>query len=101
MSESTQIEVLKLALEALESITWVNSFNEGDYLTCNFKIVETSITAIKDALAQQNTCGGCFGSWIGLTQEDKKEYVAQDFGGSRLDAMDWTEKRLKEKNTNA
>lgn len=37
--------------------------------------------------------------WVGLTDEDKKEYVAQDFGGNRLDAMDWTEKRLKEKNT--
>lgn len=37
--------------------------------------------------------------WIGLTDEDKKEYVKQDFGGNRLDAMDWAEKRLKEKNT--
>jgi hypothetical protein len=37
--------------------------------------------------------------WHGLTDEDKKEYVAQDFGGSRLDAMDWAEQRLKEKNT--
>lgn len=37
--------------------------------------------------------------WVGLTDEDKKEYVAQDFGGNRLDAMDWAEKRLKEKNT--
>ena len=46
------IEAMKQALEALESITWVNSFNDGDYLTCNFKSVETSITAIKEALAQ-------------------------------------------------
>lgn len=38
-------------------------------------------------------------AWVGLTDEDKKEYIAQDFGGSRIDAMDWTEKRLKEKNT--
>ena len=36
--------------------------------------------------------------WVGLTDEDKKEYVSQDFGGNRLDAMDWAEKRLKEKN---
>ena len=36
--------------------------------------------------------------WKGLTDEDKKEYVAQDFGGNRLDAMAWAEKRLKEKN---
>lgn len=38
-------------------------------------------------------------TWRGLTIEDKKEYVAQDFGGCRFDAMDWAEKRLKEKNT--
>ena len=37
--------------------------------------------------------------WHGLTYEDKQEYVAQDFGGSRLDAMDWAEQSLKEKNT--
>jgi len=36
--------------------------------------------------------------WVGLTLEDKKEYLAQDFGGSRADAMDWADKRLKEKN---
>ena len=38
-------------------------------------------------------------TWVGLTIEDKKEYIAQDFGGSRTDAMDWTEKRLMEKNS--
>ena len=38
-------------------------------------------------------------TWRGLTDEDKKEYVSQDFGGNRLDAMDWAEKRLKERNT--
>lgn len=37
-------------------------------------------------------------TWVGLTIEDKKEYISQDFGGSRTDAMDWTEKRIKEKN---
>ena len=36
--------------------------------------------------------------WVGLTLEEKKEYLAQDFGGSRSDAMDWADKRLKEKN---
>ena len=36
--------------------------------------------------------------WIGLTDEDKMAFLAQDFGGNRLDAMDWAEKRLKEKN---
>jgi hypothetical protein len=38
-------------------------------------------------------------TWVGLTMEDKQEYLAQDFGGSRADAMDWADKRLKEKNT--
>lgn len=38
-------------------------------------------------------------AWVGLTMEDKKEYVALDYGGNRLDAMDWAEKRLKDKNT--
>lgn len=37
-------------------------------------------------------------TWVGLTIEDKKEYISQDFGGNRLDAMAWAEKRLKEKN---
>jgi hypothetical protein len=37
--------------------------------------------------------------WVGLTLEDKEEYLAQDFGGNRLDAMDWAARRLKEKNT--
>lgn len=36
--------------------------------------------------------------WVGLTIEDKHEYTSQDLGGNRLDAMDWAEKRLKEKN---
>ncbi len=47
--------------------------------------------AIKEALAHR--------TWVGLTIEDKKEYIAQDFGGNRLDAMDWAARRLKEKNT--
>jgi hypothetical protein len=37
--------------------------------------------------------------WVGLTLADKEEYLALDFGGNRLDAMDWVARRLKEKNT--
>jgi hypothetical protein len=37
--------------------------------------------------------------WQGLTDKDKVDFINQDFGGNRLDAMDWAEKRLKEKNT--
>ena len=39
-------------------------------------------------------------TWRGLTIEDKKEYVSPGIVlGCRFDAMDWAEKRLKEKNT--
>ena len=38
-------------------------------------------------------------TWVGLSLADKEEYLALDFGGNRLDAMDWAEKQLKEKNT--
>lgn len=38
-------------------------------------------------------------TWVGLTLADKEEFVAQDFGGNRLDAMDWAARKLKEKNT--
>ena len=49
---------------------------------------------------KDQTCPKCIAAqWVGLTMEDKQEYVAQDYGGNRLDAMDWAEKRLKEKNT--
>jgi hypothetical protein len=37
--------------------------------------------------------------WVGLTREDKQAFVNQDLGGNRLDAMDWAEQRLREKNT--
>jgi len=37
-------------------------------------------------------------TWIGLTDEDKQAFLNQDFGGSRLDAMDYAEKLLKDKN---
>ena len=36
--------------------------------------------------------------WVGLTLADKEEYLALDFGGNRLDAMDWAARKLKEKN---
>ena len=48
---------------------------------------------------KDQTCPKCIAAqWVGLTMEDKQEYVAQDYGGNRLDAMDWAEKRLMEKN---
>lgn len=50
------------------------------------------IRAFETIIRQQRT-------WVGLTLEDKEEYLRQDFGGNRLDAMDWAARKLKEKNT--
>lgn len=36
--------------------------------------------------------------WQGLTPEDKKRILANDFGGNRADCMDAAEKILREKN---
>ena len=113
----TKDKALKLALEALETelcIDWTNN----DEFNASAEQMHEAITAIKEALAQPEPwcmkmngckikCEDCPDepplpvqrTWVGLTIEDKKEYVAQDFGGSRTDAMDWTEKRLMEKNT--
>ena len=56
---------------------------------------EDIVKCLKKALSEPESQR----TWVELTLEDKEEYVAQDFGGNRLDAMDWAEKRLKEKNT--
>ena len=37
-------------------------------------------------------------AWAGLTMADKQAFSDQDFGGNRLDAMDYAEKILREKN---
>jgi len=37
-------------------------------------------------------------AWVGLTLADKQAFIDQDFGGNRLDAMDYAEKILKERN---
>ncbi len=52
----------------------------------------------QEAIRQWNTRAKRH-EWVGLTLEDKKEYLALDFGGNRLDAMDWAARKLKEKNT--
>lgn len=36
--------------------------------------------------------------WVGLTTEDKKRILDNDFGGNRADCMDAAEKILREKN---
>jgi hypothetical protein len=45
-------EALKQMVEALKSIKWANSFNDGDYLTCDFEKVEKAIQSGKQALAE-------------------------------------------------
>ena len=84
----TKDEALTLALEALK--IWEQMYPKSSASAYR----APAITATKEALAQPVQR-----PWVGLTIEDKKEYIAQDFGGSRTDAMDWTEKRLMEKNT--
>ena len=107
----TILQTLEMALEALEYKG--NIF----HIDCN---AEMAITALRTQIAlekkaenarelglnyyipccKDQTCPKCIAAqWVGLTMEDKQEYVAQDYGGNRLDAMDWAEKRLKEKNT--
>ena len=54
--------------------------------------IQDWIRKMKSQLPPQRT-------WAGLTVSDKMAFLAQDFGGNRLDAMDWAEERLKEKNT--
>ena len=61
------------------------------------RLCHEAAAALKRALAEDARPQPT--AWVGLTMEDKQEYVAQDYGGNRLDAMDWAEKRLKEKNT--
>ena len=106
----TKDEALTLALEALK--IWEQMYPKSSASAYR----APAITAIKEALAQpeqepvareqfhEHMAGSFYTpppqrTWVGLTIEDKKEYIAQDFGGSRTDAMDWTEKRLMEKNT--
>jgi ABC-type bacteriocin/lantibiotic exporter with double-glycine peptidase domain len=62
---------------------------DNDHTVCLY--CERDQTSKVDAMFAQRT-------WVGLTIEDKKAYISQDFGGSRTDAMDWAEKRLMEKN---
>ena len=68
----------------------------------------TDASAVKwnpyNQVVQCHNCGQVYTTppkrtWVGLSLADKEEYLALDFGGNRLDAMDWADQRLKEKNT--
>jgi len=124
----TKDEALKLALEALDTASHGLYKATPHFDTHKMiEQVEASITAIKQALAapvqepvelkpcwyeskEKTMCRKCGQvhaeaippaaqrQWVGLTLEDKEEFLALDIGGSRLDAMDWAARKLKEKN---
>lgn len=77
----------KLGMGPVRTSIIVQKFDDGSFETMN-----TIYRPLKACLKPAH-------QWVGLTLEDKQEYVAQDYGGNRLDAMDWAEKRLKEKNS--
>jgi hypothetical protein len=76
-------EALKLALEALENGDVPTPENVGKNLD--------AITAIKQALAQTQD------TWVGLTDEEQIEI--DHLALSRVQAVQMTEAKLKEKNT--
>jgi hypothetical protein len=81
----TKDEALRLAFEALEEIT---RRNQSDHQA---EIAEEAITAIKAALeAPQRT-------WVGLTDEDRLELAAAQYGWE--DLLIAAEAKLKEKNS--
>jgi hypothetical protein len=76
-------KALKLALEVLENGDVPTSENVGKNLD--------AITAIKQALAQTQD------TWVGLTDEERIEI--DHLALSRVQAVQMTEAKLKEKNT--
>jgi hypothetical protein len=76
-------KALKLALEVLENGDVPTSENAGKNLD--------AITAIKQALAQTQD------TWVGLTDEERIEI--DHLALSRVQAVQMTEAKLKEKNT--
>ena len=80
-------EALKLALEALEE-------SQTDNDTMEFWDRKSkAITAIKEALAQPAPQR----EWVGLTDEDKKEFAAEQHGWEDLCLA--VEAKLKERNS--
>ena len=123
----TKDEALKLALEAMEASHFLIHGSEtkgglafcmdGYYSGCfdidsNDKQTNKAITAIKEALAQPKHCSDCgqkLGdanhihtcspqrTWVGLTDEDRLELAAAQYGWEDLCLA--VEAKLKEKNT--
>jgi hypothetical protein len=124
------IEAMKQALEALERIAevhgeWTNGMWAANKALSAIPTLRTAIEAAEKqepvanltveqgrvALAAVILPDGVYDlyttppaaqrQWVGLTMEDKMAYTQQDLGGSRLDAMDWADRRLQEKNGGA
>ena len=97
----TKEDALTQALEALERsvATCFDQYAHRQVMSQPDHFINKAIFALRKALAQPEQDAQPERPWAGLTIEDKKEYIAQDFGGCRTDAMDWAEKRLMEKNT--
>ena len=118
----TKDEALDLALEALESCDFTYTFGNGGYQQFDRALVDTAITAIKQALAAQHEPENepfvslasvqdvsligegktaAQRQWVGLTDEEieqgcKESWVTEQAFQS---AVWWAEAKLKEKNT--
>jgi hypothetical protein len=84
--------VKQQALQALHDENVRLGLYDGVYAIDILEQENRLLRARNDRLEKERT-------WVGLTLADKEEYLALDLGGSRLDAMDWADNRLKEKNT--
>ena len=110
-------DVLKLALEALESCDAAH-ITDGGHQWYDEKLVDKAITAIKEALAHCPDCGQLLGdaghihtcspqsTWVGLTEDDKvlikhdanfNQFMTAGEYADRVQQL--TEARLKDKNT--
>jgi hypothetical protein len=83
-----QVQVQATAVAVHREIDMTSTGHEPTY---TWSEVQKQIEAAIKHDRQQRT-------WVGLTLADKDDYLALDFGGNRLDAMDWAARKLKEKN---
>lgn len=84
---SDHIRTLQRRVDFLKSREHKNSYDAAEIGSLEWAIVNLQPTVRRQ--------------WLSLTMEDKMAYIQQDLGGSRLDAMDWADRRLQEKNGGA
>ena len=100
----TKEEALRMALEALERsvATCFDQYSHDQVMSRPEHFINQTITAIKEALAQQITIDKLEAqrTWVGLTMEDKKGFWTAD----QMTQDEWDElfsaieAKLKEKN---